>query len=1055
MKNIKRALSMLLAMVMVLTMLPLAAVAEDQAETPTQTSQPVWPAEGSINLNKTATSTGNANEYLVELTIQGKNYRTSSDVVLVIDNSNSMYTKTTVQTGHGWNASYETVYVEDDSCKMHFTKLAAKAFVEQLLTTGSDTRIALVVYAKDVSSSTSFYGAAYKQTLLNAIDAISPESDSKNGGTNTQAGIHKARELLNSTDSTGKLKNIVLLSDGEPTYSYKLTGTATWKDCSEGKITGTHYWNTNDDNDPSHNELKNKGYIDESTLVVTNCDYNALCGTGYATNSSSYEPGQFVGTVTCTHGTHSSVEIPHSIATIWEANQAKAEGTTVYSVALQAGTNGAATLKSIASDPTEGKGYFAIDEDEADVGSKLTSAFTAIAGSIAIAASNGTVTDPMSDYVTLNVAGDTLVVTNDEDVFNAGNADLYLSQGTAALNGSTITWNVGNINEGSDAIMRYRVTLNDNVQKGQKVPTNGETSFSYKNYLGQDTESNFDVPEVTVNGGTIRLHFYRVDASGKPVNENGVQVESPAVAQQLADTTYYEANGSAALNYGTYDVPATDIANAIYYGYTFDGFTASVDGTDNPVSVALSATNATRELWFAYQTGFQIVHVQDGKAGAPVTYAVKDNFDITEKVSSGYLYGGTFSDEACGEDDVWAWDYENENPTSFTPEAGATYYIWEVSQNYLMPKTYAIWAHPIEENGNICVTRLYLVSSVDRNLYDEYGFIYNNDLVSVNELYGSIDVMKLNGDGTQSLHDHMYVETNGSVNVSTTADVTQREGYLVFYGLGENGKFADFRENGLTFQPYWITKDHVLVTGNEIRTCTHRGAGSTDDYKRIIINKESNAYSVTPLESSAQAVSVQAVYTLDWDSVPATPVEPEQPATVTVTVHDGDTYEITDKPGAFDVAPKGAEGKLFAGWYTDEAFTEVADLMDVQADMDIFAKYVTDSYLQVKYTNVGLLGRGSLRLVSAVDSKEYAETGFVVNGEKIVVSSYTTRYGLQTGKSLFGVGRNDPLMTASYSYRNLRRGDTIELQAYWVTQDGTTVYGEARTLTYGRFGLEG
>ena len=60
---------------------------------------------------------------------------------------------------------------------------------------------------------------------------------------------------------------------------------------------------------------------------------------------------------------------------------------------------------------------------------KLTSAFEAIAGSIAIAASNGTVTDPMSQYVNLAFTGDPKV-TNSLDEYNAGGYDVYLSQGT-------------------------------------------------------------------------------------------------------------------------------------------------------------------------------------------------------------------------------------------------------------------------------------------------------------------------------------------------------------------------------------------------------------------------------------------------------------------------------------------------------------------------------------------------------------------------------------------------------------------------------------------------
>lgn len=1024
MKNIKRTLALLLTMAMVLTMLPLAAVAEDQSPTPTE---PQWPNQGAINLSKTATSTGNPNEYLVEVMIQGKNYHTTSDVVLVIDNSGSMYWKDPSKDS---NSSYADA---STAPRMKNTIAAAKAFAEELLTADSDTRIAVVLYGKTVLWSTDFYDADSKSDLLDKLDTIA--RDSNNQGTNTQAGIHKARELLNSTASTGVLKNIVLLSDGVPSYSYQLTGTATQTGCGYYEnwvplVGGSH-----------HN-----GTIDESTIVVTGCNYNNRVGDG-GENSG----GQISVTATCQHDGESwtkTLSISNTLATVWEAQQAKNEGATIYSVALQAGSEGEEILKSIASDPT--KGYFAIAEDETDLEGTLTSAFTAIAGSIAIAASQGAVSDPMSEYVTMNIAGAALVVTSDEDVFAAGNADLYISQGAATWDDETktISWNVGNINEGSDAVMRYRVTLKDTVQKGQTVPTNGTTSFSYKNYQGRDTVGNFDVPEVTVNGGTIRLHFYQVNAAGQPVNSKGTVVESPQVANQLAEATYYEVNGSTALDYNTYSIAATDITNHTYYGYTFDGTTAPVDGTTTPVSVTLTATNATRELWFAYNCGFQIVHVKDGVAGDPVTCTVEDNFDITGAVTSGYLYGGTFSDEDCLE--VWDWDYANENPTDFTPEAGATYYIWEVSQNYLMPKLYRAYAHPTAYNGAEYVTQLHLLSTVDRELYYEVGFLYDDDTVTP-ELSETVEVTK-NGE----LYEKLYVAENGSLGSKKAAQVNEivsGTGSVVTYSLTSE-QFKAFETTSVTYEPYWITLDGVMVT-NAKRTATHQGAG----YNLVATVDAADLSAVYVLgNTEPEALTVMAVYMLDYDAAPVAPVEPDepaQPATVTVTVHDGDIYAINAQPGSIEVAPKGAEGKLFAGWYADEAFAQPADLTNVQENTDIYAKYVSDRYLQVKYINAGLFNRGSLRLLSALDSKNYLETGFVVNGEKLVVSNYTSSYLFSTARTLFGVGRNDPMMTTSYAYRGLRRGDTIEIQAYWITPDGTTVYGDACTLTYGRFGLEG
>ena len=42
-----------------------------------------------------------------------------------------------------------------------------------------------------------------------------------------------------------------------------------------------------------------------------------------------------------------------------------------------------------------------------------------------------------------------------------------------------------------------------------------------------------------------------------------------------------------------------------------------------------------------------------------------------------------------------------------------------------------------------------------------------------------------------------------------------------------------------------------------------------------------------------------------------------------------------------------------------------------------------------------------------------------------------------------------------YDVSGLRRGASLEITPYWVTPDGTTVYGEARTLIYEYFTLRG
>lgn len=112
MKTWKRALALVLALVMALSLVALPSFAEgEETGGGAESTQPEWPNQGAIQLNKEAKPVQNKDGvYEITLTIEGMNYKTTSDVVLVIDNSNSMYTKHS----DGWNYWYEY----DTSCRM-------------------------------------------------------------------------------------------------------------------------------------------------------------------------------------------------------------------------------------------------------------------------------------------------------------------------------------------------------------------------------------------------------------------------------------------------------------------------------------------------------------------------------------------------------------------------------------------------------------------------------------------------------------------------------------------------------------------------------------------------------------------------------------------------------------------------------------------------------------------------------------------------------------------------------------------------------------------------
>lgn len=1019
MKELKRISAFFMAMLMMLTVFSAFSVVSAEGEAAGGT-QPVWPAPGSIKLDKDAAAVeGTENLWEVTLGIQGKNFETTSDVVLVIDNSNSMY--------------------END--RMVQTKAAANAFVDALLTQDSATRIAVVVF-NDKVEQTGFYDYSNKEALKAYINAVS--MNEADGGTFTQLGIKTARDLLKSSASTGLNKNIVLLSDGLPTWSYLATGTATG--------TCTTYW--------PFGTIHNNG-CDENTVKINGCNYNMQEG-----NGTSADDGSIELLLTCKHSKTKTetYTISHSYATIWEAQQAANDGMTVFSIALQAGTTGEDVLRACATNPATG--FYAIDSTD-NIAEKLTTAFTSIAGSIAIAASNGVVNDPMGEHVKLNFSGEAPVITTDLGVYTAGNAGIYISQGTATYDAETraISWTVGSVREGDNPIMKYKVGIRDgyNPSTNEVLNTNGETTFSYKNYLGEDTVGDFPIPKVHVGGGMILVHWYQVNANGEPINELGQTVDGPAYAKQVQPAAYFEANGSTGLSYNTqYTVAKTDFADYNYYGSYIVNNGNLTPG--DAATVALTAANSNQHVWFAYTQSFNVAHVQfdETETNAVVketTTHTVELFNLTSVVSDGFIYGGAFSDATCEE--VQTFD-PGQNATAFTPVAGATYYIWEADAQFLSPRNLSCWNHV--SAADVDVTGFYLVTPVDRLNYREVGFMVGSETLPAKQ-FTETYITESGAETTQVLtgsdcyvYNTVKVDfnngTSGMYNVSSVINKTR--GYLACYGMDKNTYWPNAHDR-ITFTPYWITLDGVKVAP-QTRTAEYYGQGSDadDTYKKfhVVENVESgiaNAF-VDDAQQENMLVLMNSYFA---NGAPINPVdEPVQGNTV--TVHDGETlYTVAAENNAVQLDYIGVEGKLFAGWFADEACTVPADLSNITESIDVYAKYVSDSYLGLRYYRNGFFRLRSLTLVSAIDGRNYAETGFIVNGERISVSDYSTRYGLRSARSLFGrgVAKDALVMSCDYAFDGVTYGARLNITPYWVTLDGTTVRGETRTLTYNWYGI--
>lgn len=755
----------------------------------------------------------------------------------------------------------------------------------------------------------------------------------------------------------------------------------------------------------------------------------------------------------------------NGVATIWEANQAKAAGTTIYSVALQAGTNGENTLKACATDAT--KDYYAIASTD-NVDETLTTAFTSIAGSIAIAARQGVVNDPMGEHVKLNFSGEAPVIITNKADYDAGNADIYISQGTATYDAKTraISWTVGNVSGGDNPIMKYKVGIRDgyNPPTGDVLDTNKRTTFSYINYLGYDTVGDFPIPKVTVGGGAILVHWYQVNAKGEPINELGQVVDGPSFAKQVQPAEYFVDNGSTGLSYNTqYTVAKTDFTGYNYYGrYIINDGSLTVG---DAATVILSAANSNQHVWFAYTQSFNVAHVQFDETEThtvvkKITTHTVEQFNLTSVVSNGFIYGGAFSDEACEE--VQTFD-PGQNATAFTPVAGDTYYIWEADAQFLSPRNLSCWNH-VSEN-TVDVTGFYLVTPVDRLNYREVGFMVGSETLPAKQFTETY----INESGVEStqvltgskcyVYDTVKVDLNNGTsdryNVSNV-NIGKTHGYLACYGMDKNTYWLN-ADAEITFTPYWITLDGVKVAP-QTRTAKYLGQGSDADgnHKKFRVVKTAASGIANAFVDDAQQENMLVLMnSYSANGAPINPVDEPVQGNI-VTVHDGETlYTVAAENNAVQLDYIGVEGKLFAGWFADEACTVPADLSNITESIDVYAKYVSDSYLGLRYYRNGFFRLRSLTLVSAIDGRNYAETGFIVNGERISVSDYSTRYGLRSARSLFGreVANNALLMTCDYAFDGVTYGARLNITPYWVTLDGTTVRGETRTLTYNWYGI--
>lgn len=600
---------------------------------------------------------------------------------------------------------------------------------------------------------------------------------------------------------------------------------------------------------------------------------------------------------------------------------------------------------------------------------------------------------------------------------------------------------------GATLTLGSETVLKDVVSKYFDLPENASSMITAQSY----SCTGFDADGHPTWSNTPDAASYAVKVDGKNVSVTGFDYSANWVGK---DTTT-----------GVMHTPGKKLVVTIPIEDNGTGMgTVPTNGTDSAVYDKDGKQVCPFAQPTAYFPYFTVTHIQSNVDDSGKNYGKNDHFtkhripkngekfNLTSVVTKNYLYGGSFTGENC--DTVQPYG-NGENPMAFTPVDQATYYIWEVPNTYLTPRNYNVWRHLPENNGQKTVVRLYPLTTADRTLYKQVGFVIDDkDYVSgcgefgtaisnaAPTLYQTAVAMK-NGQHYQTLYlskgairaSGTAIDESGLVNGQHIDD-----GCLAGIRLDANG-MAKFQSNsGVTFRPYWITLDNVKVYGATARTCTYLADSETAQ-----VTKDTTTL---PCEYVGDTVTTQAMsfarsFTMD-DS------QPVVDESLTVTVVDGsNTTQVKVAPNGSirdQVAYQAPAGKIFAGWFADQAYTIPADLDQVTEDTTIYAKYVSDSYLDLSYSRTGLFRLRGVTLISAVDNPaNYQSSGIIVNGDKLNVS-YASRYRIfKTPASLFGAARNAKLMLAD---KSLGGTGTLEVTPYWVTLDGTQVLGQTHTLHY-------
>lgn len=595
-----------------------------------------------------------------------------------------------------------------------------------------------------------------------------------------------------------------------------------------------------------------------------------------------------------------------------------------------------------------------------------------------------------------------------------------------------------------------------------------ETAANVNDYLPDAFQKRLIV---TDGGENVLIFYYTKDETHALVTEQHIMVNGAIETEYSSGQITGEIGKPyAETKYEDGHIPGYVFDHATVTYYDADGNLVEEEAYTSGNKMTLTAGGLHFKFYYRYNR-FDVYYQGIDKTE---TYDLVESFNAVavSNTHDGYLYAGMYTDKSFTTP-LETIGANSGDGMAFKPVAGATYYVKEINERYALPGMYLVW--DTREGNNLAMHKLYLMTAIDNEKYLEVGIEldYADDTKDVEHAVTS-DNSKLATDGTntnpadnnyEALHEKFeakFSEQNytgvrtdtvtaasGFFGTATDKEKTKAgaaDAYLYVYD------FTAFVRNPeqVRFSAFFVTPDGIRVEGVKYRDLSK---DSTKDNvedkltKNNFVRDAIDTNCVCTDKYTADTADVMSYAPLMMRS--AYSVNADIPDYYTITKIDGENVETQKveagcQTGAVTYTEK--EGYIFAGWFTDEACTVAADFSDVQADMTVYAKYVSAKDVRVTLTGV------SKYMTASVSAPR---TGVPALCMSYTLDGNTTDVTLRKSSGILGalgklLGSKNSTYTASWNMRTLSNGDTFTVTTYWVTEDGTMVEIETASFIYFR-----